>query len=83
MIPPEAFCNVDYPFSKELYTHDIDKPCKMKYGLEFKTDTTDCYAIHLWEQMTLNKHKIDIENESNIHTNSLWKKLTNDYSKEE
>ena len=72
--PPEAFCNIDYPFAKEIYTHDMAKPIKNKYGLEFNTDTTDCYAIHLWQQFT-KKYKIDV---SAIKPNTLYDYLSND-----
>ena len=70
--PPESFCNVDYCFSKEIYTHDLNKPCKIKYGLDYKTDTSECYTIHLWEQMTLKKHKIDV---SKTKPDTLYNKL--------
>lgn len=70
--PPEFFCNVDYPFAKELYTHDMAKPIKKKYGLDFNTDMTQPYAIHLWENMALNKFKIDVNNPK---PNTLYKKL--------
>lgn len=70
--PPEAFCQIDYPFAKELYTHDVEKPIKIKYGLEFQTDFTDCYAIHLWEQFA-GKYKIDLNSPKQ---NTLYHKLT-------
>ena len=79
--PPHHYCPIDYPFAKEIFTKDIDNPLIVKkYGLEYSTDLSDSYAVHLWENMVLNRHKIDVNGNGNgngIHKNSLWINLIN------
>lgn len=56
--PPEVFCNIDYPFAKELYT--AVKAVKNKYGLVYQTFDESSCCIHLWENMAVNKFNIDL-----------------------
>ena len=74
VLEPDAFCPIDAPFAKEIYMIPKDKEVKSKYGLTYNRDFSNSYGIHLWNNVCRLK-KIDFENETNIHKNSLWNQL--------
>ena len=74
VLEPDAFCPIDAPFAKEIYMNDINEEVKSKYGLTYNRDFSNSYGIHLWNNVCRLK-KIDFENETNIHKNSLWNQL--------
>lgn len=72
VVEPQVFCPVPYPFAKELFMNHYQN-ARVKYGLKFDyRDDTTC-GVHLWENLTFNKHKIDL---NNIHPQSLYQRLS-------
>ena len=70
--PAQDYCPVNWCNVKELYYYDI---FISKYGKEvnqIEEILNSSIGIHLWENLSLNKHKINFEN---INEDSLFKKL--------
>jgi len=70
--PPNTFCPVPWWNCEEMY---YAKSYKTKYEVEIpfnKTILNNCVGIHLWENFTMNKHKIDFEN---VVEGSLFSRL--------
>lgn len=61
---PQVFCPVPYPFAKELYTSN-SKIDKTKYGLNFNYEDDTTIGLHLWENLLLNKYKVDLWEDAN------------------
>ena len=72
--PPEHFCPVPFWQTKQLYYNDN---YLIKYGVntpDNKTILNNCYGVHLWNNITYNKHNIDF---GKIHINSLYTMIYN------
>jgi hypothetical protein len=70
--PPEIFCPVNWSNVKDLYYSDT---FTSKYGQEINTQEwilENAVACHLWENLSLNKYKIDF---SKVRFDSLFAKL--------
>lgn len=65
---PEVFCPVPYPFAKELVTQHHTN-ARIKYGLKFNYEDDSTIGLHLWENLILNKHKINLDD---THENSVF-----------
>jgi hypothetical protein len=58
--------------TKELYYNDN---YLIKYGVttpDNKTILNNCYAVHMWQNITINKHNIMF---NKIHPHSMYKML--------
>ena len=71
----EVFCPINWDCVKETYYNSPTHPFKSKYDKEI-TSTQDILdksiGVHLWENLSLNKHQIDFKN---IHPLSTFQKL--------
>ena len=71
------------PFSKKGFDEEIlgSKPFSkkglglLKYGLKYNDDFSDSYAIHLWENLALNKHHINLDEVLGTDKKSLFYRL--------
>ena len=74
VVEPHVFCPVPYPFAKEIFTsHSVNNTSKIKYGLNFNYTNESTIGLHLWENLVLNKYKIDVSYESSdVHDQSLF-----------
>ena len=75
--PPECFCGIPFWCCKETYT--TSKKLPTKYNVDVKEVDwllNNSVAIHLWQNFTYNKHKIDFYN---IDENSLYNTLKHYY----
>jgi len=72
VVEPHIFCPVPYPFAKEIFTSH-NRNSKIKYGLVFNYTNESTIGLHLWENLVLNKYKIDVSYEStDVHDQSLF-----------
>ena len=72
VVEPHIFCPVPYPFAKEIFTsnRNIDK---LKYGLKFNYTDESTIGLHLWQNLVLNKYKVDVSFESTeVNDDSLF-----------
>ena len=72
--PAEFYCPVPFWQTKELYYSDN---YNIKYGVmtpNNKEILDNCYGIHLWNNLTYNKHNIDF---GKIHQDSLYTMIYN------
>jgi len=75
---PFAFCPVPWWCCREIYNTDQEFPTK--YSVEVKRKDfilKNSIGIHLWNNFTYNKHKIDFYN---IDNNCFYNKLLNYYN---
>jgi len=77
ILGPETFCPIPWWQCKELYMQDF---YNIKYGVEtpsilqiLRSPTT--IGVHLWNNFSISKHKIDFENIHNKSSFSLLKEL--------
>ena len=68
---PQVFCPVPYPFAKELYTGHYQN-ARVKYGLNFNYEDNSTIGLHLWENLLLNKYKVNLDED--IHEQSIFNK---------
>jgi len=74
VVPAKTYCPVNWANIKELYYSDR---FTSKYGQEVDQSEdilSSSVGVHLWENLTLNKYKIDFEK---VHKDSLFRKLNN------
>ena len=72
VVEPHIFCPVPYPFAKEIFTSH-NRNSKIKYGLNFNYTSESTIGLHLWENLVLNKYKVDISYESSeVHDQCLF-----------
>lgn len=72
--PPELYCPTNWANVKEQYFSDT---FTSKYGQEVNQIDwilENSIGVHLWENLTLKKYKIDLDK---AHENSLWCRLKN------
>ena len=72
--PAEHYCPVPFFQTKEMYYNDS---YKVKYDVETpdnKTILNNCYGVHLWNNITYNKHNIIF---NKCHVNSLYTMIYN------
>lgn len=74
IVEPEMFCPIPWSFTKELYLKDKDSEIKDKHNVPFNNINENTVAVHLWENFTIKKHKIDL---NNCHDNSIFETITN------
>lgn len=58
VVEPHIFCPVPYPFAKEIFTSHYENT-KIKYGLNFNYTDESTIGLHLWENLVLNKYKVN------------------------
>ena len=70
--PAEFYCGVPFWQTKEIYYSDS---YNIKYSVETpdnKTILDNCIGLHLWNNITYNKHNVDF---GKIHPQSMYKML--------
>ena len=73
VVAPRIYCPIPWWQCREQY---YNKDYKMKYAVETPTNDyiiSSAYGIHLWNNFTYNKHKIDF---NKIMDKSIYKTLT-------
>ena len=74
VVPAKTYCAVNWANIKELY---YSNRFTSKYGQDVdqcEDILSSSIGVHLWENLTLNKYKIDF---SKVHKDSLYRKLNN------
>ena len=78
---PVGFCPIPFWACKEMYTSDEELPTK--YNVEIENVDwilKNSMGIHLWNNFTYKKHKIDFYNRKVLNPNTLYNRLKNWYN---